>query len=126
MNTDKSKGIEIPIAAIDTFQRKAAGAAGFSFLFAMALLVIANYGINFRLIIPNNAVDTAGNIMAHETLFRINIVCNLIYVVTVLVMLTTFYMILEPVNKNLAMVIFEMVLGLWLLLKGLPKSRVNC
>ena len=104
MNPEKSKGIEMPGIVIDPLQHKASRVAGFTFLFAMALVVIANYGINFRLIIPNNAVDTARNIIAHETLFRINIVCNLIYVVTIIVMLTALYVILKPVNKNLALV----------------------
>ncbi|MBI3365429.1 MAG: DUF4386 domain-containing protein [Ignavibacteriae bacterium] len=89
---------------IDESQRKTARVAGFTFLFAMAIVILANYGINFRLIIPGNAVDTARNIMAHETLFRINIACNLIYVVNVVVLLTALYVILKPVNRNLALV----------------------
>ena len=89
---------------IDESQRKAAKVAGFTFLFAMAIVVLANYGINFRLIVPGNAVDTARNIMAHETLFRINIACNLIYVVTVVALLAALYVILKPVNRNLALV----------------------
>ncbi len=92
------------LSTIDEPQRKAAKVAGFAFLFAMAIVVIANYGINFRLIIPGNAVDTARNIVAHETLFRINIACNLIYVVTVVVLLAALYVILKPVNRTLALV----------------------
>lgn len=89
---------------IDESQRKAARLAGFTFLFAIAIVVIANYGISFRLIVPGNAVDTARNIMAHETLFRLNIACNLIYVVNVVVLLSALYVILKPVNRNLALV----------------------
>ncbi len=73
------------IDAFDEAQSKAARVAGFTFLFGMAIVVLANYGINFRLIVPGNAVDTARNIMAHETLFRINIASNLIYVMNVVV-----------------------------------------
>lgn len=62
---------------LDASRGKAASVAGFAFLFAIALVVIANYGINFRLIIPGNSADTARNILAHETLFRLNIACNL-------------------------------------------------
>ena len=54
----------------------------------MAIVVLANYGINIRLIVPGNAAETARTIMAHETLFRINIACNLIYVVSLVVLLT--------------------------------------
>lgn len=91
-------------STIDESQRKAARVAGFTFLFAIAIVVLANYGINFRLIVPGNAVDTARNIMAHETLFRINIACNLIYVVNIVVLLAALYVILKPVNRNLALV----------------------
>ncbi len=92
------------ISTLDESQRKAARVAGFTFLFAMAIVVFANYGIAFRLIVPGNAVDTARNILAHETLFRINIACNLIYVVNVLVLLAALYVILKPVNRSLALV----------------------
>ena len=92
------------ISTVDESQRKAAEVAGFTFLFAMAIVVLANYGINFRLIVPGNAAETARNIMAHETLFRINIACNLIYVATVVVLLAALYVILKPVNRNLTLV----------------------
>ncbi|GAA0710328.1 DUF4386 domain-containing protein [Dokdonella soli] len=89
---------------IDESQRRTARVAGFTFLFAIAIVILANYGINFRLIVPGNAAETARNIMAHETLFRLNIACNLIYVVTVVVLLAALYVILKPVNQNLALV----------------------
>ncbi len=85
-------------------QRNAARVAGFALLSAMAIVVIANYGIVFRLIVPGNAAETARNIMAHELLFRINIACDLIYVVNVVVLLAALYVILKPVNRNLALV----------------------
>jgi hypothetical protein len=104
MNSKKSEGKEMTISTIDQSQRKAARVTGFAFLFAIVIVVIANYGINFRLIIPGNAVDTARNIMAHETLFRINIACNLIYVVNIMVLLSALYVFLRPVNQNLALI----------------------
>jgi hypothetical protein len=90
--------------AIDESQRKAARVVGFTLLFAIAIVVLANYGIAFRLIVPGNAVDTARNIMAHETLFRINIACNLIYAMNVVVLLAALYVVLKPVNPGLALV----------------------
>lgn len=92
------------ISLFDESQRKAARVAGFAFLFAMAIVVIANYGISFRLIVPGNAAETARNIMANETLFRINIACDLIYAATVVVLLAALYVILKPVDRNLALV----------------------
>ena len=91
-------------SAIDKSHRNAAGVSGFTFLFAIAIVVAANYGINFRLIVPDNATETARNIMAHETLFRINIACNMLYVVTIIVMLSSLYIVLKPVNQNLALI----------------------
>ena len=99
----RTGGIDLTISALDESQRKAARVAGFTFLFAIAIVIISNYSVSFRFIIPDNAVDTAQNIMAHETLFRINIVCNLIYLVTLIVMFTSLYVILKPVNKNFAL-----------------------
>jgi hypothetical protein len=90
-------------STIDKSQRKAAKVAGFTFLFAIAIVVISNYSITFRFITPDAAV-TAGNLIANQTLFRINTVCNLIYLVTVIVMLSSLYVILKPVNKNLALI----------------------
>jgi hypothetical protein len=92
------------IGVLDESQRKAARIAGFTFLFGMAIVILANYGISFRLIVPNNAVETARNILAHETQFRINIACNLIYVMNVVVQLVALYVVLKPVNRFLAMV----------------------
>ncbi len=70
----------------------------------MAIVVLANYGISFRLSVPGNAAETARNIMAHETLFRLNIACNLIYVINILALLTALYVTLKPVNRSLALV----------------------
>lgn len=90
------------INSIDHSQRKAAKVAGFTFLFAIAIVVFSNYSITFRFIVPD-AAETARNIIANQTLFRINIVSNLIYLITVIVMFTSLYVILKPVNKNLAL-----------------------
>ena len=92
------------ISTLNESQRKAARVAGFTFLSGIAIVVLANYGISFRLSVPGSAVDTARNILAHETLFRLNIACNLIYLVNVVVLLTALYVILKPVNRNLALV----------------------
>jgi len=104
MKSKKSEVIEMTINTINQSQRKAARVAGFTFLFAIAIVVFANYGISFRLSVPGNAAETARNIMAHETLFRINIACDLIYVMNIVVLLATLYVVLKPVNRHLALV----------------------
>lgn len=83
--------------------KKTARLTGFTFLFAIAIVIFSNYSVTFRFIVAD-AAETAKNIIANQTLFRINIVCNLIYLVTLIVMLTSLYGILKQVNKNLALV----------------------
>ena len=89
--------------SLDKSQSDAARLAGVAFLFSKVIVVIANFGISFRLSVPGSAVDTARNILANETLFRINIACNLVYVVTIVVLLSALYQILRPVNHSLAL-----------------------
>jgi hypothetical protein len=86
----------------DSTLKRTARLTGFTFLFAIAIVVFSNYSITFRFIVPD-AAETARNIIANQTLFRINIVCNLIYLVTLIVMFTSLYVILKPVNKNFAL-----------------------
>ncbi|MEJ2421203.1 MAG: DUF4386 domain-containing protein [Acidobacteriota bacterium] len=98
----------------DRIQSQAARVAGIALLLAIAIIVAANYGVSFRLIIPNNAVETARNIAAHETLFRINIACDLLYVVDLLVMAAALYVVLKPAGWILALagVLFRVVFAL--------------
>jgi hypothetical protein len=106
------------IDTIDNSQRTAARVAGFSGLFAMAIVVFANYALLNPLIVPGNAAETARNIVAHETQFRVIVICFLTYSATVVVLLTALYVILKPVNQGLAFVgaLFRLVFALlWLL-----------
>ena len=90
------------ISGIDQSQRTAARVAGFAYLITFATVVHVNFGIHDRLIVENNA-DTARNILAHERLFRIGIVGDLIYSAGVIVLLTALYVILKPVSRALAL-----------------------
>ncbi len=114
MNSKKAEGIEIATNVIDHSQRKAAKVAGLTLIFAIAIVVISNYSVTFHYIIPGNVAETARNIIANQTLFRIIIVCNLIYLVTLIVMFTSLYVMLKPVNKNLALaaVFFRLIYAL--------------
>ncbi|MBZ5568594.1 MAG: DUF4386 domain-containing protein [Acidobacteriia bacterium] len=56
-----------------------------------------------RLIVAGKAAETARNIMAHERLFRISIVCDLVYCAGLVVLLTALYVILKPVSRGLAL-----------------------
>lgn len=103
---------------IDKSQRTAAKVAGWSFLFTMVVVVFANYGLLNPLVVRGNAAETARNIVAHETQFRITVTCFLAYSAGVFVLLAALYVILKPVNPGLALVgaIFRLVFALlWLL-----------
>ena len=104
MNQKITKEIEQATGIIDWSQQKAAKVAGFTLIFAIALVIISNYSVTFRYVIPGNALETARNIIEHETMFRLNVASNLIYIITLVFLLTSFYVILKPVNKNLALV----------------------
>jgi uncharacterized protein DUF4386 len=94
------RAVETPVAKS---QRTAAKVAGFAYLVSFATVVAVNFGIFPRLIIRGNPAETARNILAHETLFRIGILGDMVYCVGVVVLLTALYVILKPVNQNLAL-----------------------
>jgi hypothetical protein len=96
------RGNEMSNITVDESQRKAAKVAGVAYLITFATVVYVNFGIHDRLIVGNNA-ETARNILAHERLFRIGIVGDLIYCAGVIVLLTALYVILKPVSRRLAL-----------------------
>jgi hypothetical protein len=111
------KKAEVTIRTIDESQRTAARIAGLAFPIAFATAVAVNFGIMFRLI-RDNPAETAGNIRAHETLFRIGVAGDVVYCVGVVVVLAALYVILKPVNQNLALLVAfgRLIHGLtWLL-----------
>ena len=103
---------------IESSQRTAAKVAGVSLLFSMVIVVFANYVLLNPLIVRGNAAETARNIMAHETQFRVALTCFLTYSASVIVLLAALYVILKPVDQGLALVgaLFRLVFAImWLL-----------
>jgi hypothetical protein len=91
------------ISTVDDSQRTAARVAGLACLVSFVTVVTVNFGIFARLIIRGNPAETARNILAHETLFRIGVAGDMVYCVGVVVLLTALYVILKPVSQNLAL-----------------------
>ena len=87
---------------IEPEQQTAAKVAGISYLLTFVAVVYVNFAIHGRLIVHNNAAETAKNILAHEQLFRIGIVGDLFYCVGVVVLLSALYVILKPMSRGLA------------------------
>lgn len=92
------------ISKIDNSQRTAAKVAGWSGLITFAIVVFGNYVLLNPLTVPGNAAATAQNIVAHETQFRLTVVCFLTYSLGVVVLLSALYVILKPINPGLALV----------------------
>ena len=102
---------------IDSSQRTAAKVAGVTGLLTFAVVVVGNYVLLNPLVVPRDAVATAQNIVAHQTQVRIAAVCFLTYSLGVLVLLTSFYVVLKPINPGLALIgaLFRLVFALlWL------------
>jgi hypothetical protein len=87
----------------DAIQRRWARVVGFSYLFALAPAVFAELYVSGRLIVSDNAIATAQNIIAHERLFRLGIASNLLVFATDVVLVTALYVVLERVNRRLAL-----------------------
>ena len=87
---------------IDSLQRKAARIAGFMFLFVL-IDVMLNWFLYSKLIVPENVIATANNIMTNELLFRIGMTNELLLSVGAIVLALALYITLKPVNTNLAL-----------------------
>jgi Domain of unknown function (DUF4386) len=115
---NKIAGAEMNVPPIDESQRKAARIAGICSLFAMIIVVCANYWLLNPLMVAGNAGQTARNIAAHELQFRIALTGFLTYSVTTVVLVAALYVIFRPVSLGLALVaaLFRLVFALlWLL-----------
>jgi hypothetical protein len=103
---------------IDNSQRTAAKIAGWSYLLSFAAVVFANYALLGPLIIPRNAVETAQNILAHPTQFRVALTLFLTDSVGAVVLAAALYVILKPINHYLALLgaLFRLAFAMsWLL-----------
>lgn len=90
-------------SSIDGSQRKAARIVGLAYPLSFVLVVSVNFGIFARLFVGGDPAQTARNILAHETLFRVGLAGNALYCIAVLVVTAALYVILGPVDRNLAL-----------------------
>src|SRR5467141_5432871 len=105
-------------STIDNSQRTAAKVAEVAGLLGFVLVVFGNYVLLEPLVIARNAADTARNILAHQTQFRVALTCFIAYGIGAIVLLTALYVILAPVNRGLALAgaLFRLVFAmLWLI-----------
>ncbi|MBW2290325.1 MAG: DUF4386 domain-containing protein [Deltaproteobacteria bacterium] len=90
--------------------------AGVAYLLIMICAVLSQAFVDSKLIVSGNDAVTGNNIVAHDTLFRFGIVGVLIIYASVVVLAHSLFVILKPVNQNLALLamllrIAEAILG---------------
>ena len=88
---------------VDQSQKRVAKVAGFMFLFSLIVPSLNWALVLSKLIVKDNAIATAKNIMANESLFRIGITIELIMAIGLVVLAVALYTILKTVNKSLAL-----------------------
>ncbi len=88
---------------VEKSQHKAAGVAGFMFLFSFIVPTLNWAFVLSKLNVPENVAATAKNIMANELQFRIGLSIELIMAVGLVVLALALYIILKPIGRNLAL-----------------------
>lgn len=91
------------IGRVDEAQRKAAMVVGCAYLSALLPAIFAEFYVRGRLVVFDNAAQTALNIATHERLFRLGIASNLAVFAVDVVLITALYVVLEPVDRGLAL-----------------------
>lgn len=94
---------ETVIPPIEPSQRTAAKVVGFLYLFQMATAIFGQSLVRDQLIVDGDATKTAANIIGAERLFRLSIAGDLVTYTGVIVLIWAFYVLVRPVNKNLAL-----------------------
>jgi hypothetical protein len=90
--------------------KKIARIAGLLYVIAFASVIVAE-SIRSNIIVPGDAATTANNIKNSDMLFRIAFVSDLTMITSGLFVALVLYILLSPVNKNLAslMVLFTSI-----------------
>ena len=84
-------------------QRKAARVVGLTYLGALAPAIFAEFYVRGQLVVSSDAAQTALNIVTHERLFRLGIASNLVAFALDVALITSLYVVLESVNRGLAL-----------------------
>ncbi|MDQ0919524.1 DUF4386 domain-containing protein [Paenibacillus sp. V4I5] len=77
--------------------------AGLGLLLMAVLAMFSNFSVLEGLIVPGDAAATASNIIANEMLFRSGFISFVIVLILDVLVAWALYVLLKPVNKNLAM-----------------------
>ena len=91
--------------------KKTARMAGFLYLAYFVTFFLADNGVHYTAVGPGDVAEIAHNIMASERLFRIGFVSFLLAAVFFLLSAWALYVLLKPVNKDLALLFVLLNLG---------------
>ena len=91
--------------------KKTARMAGFLYLIYMVVSIFPDVGVRSKLIVLGDAATTARNIMASALQFRIGFVVDLVGALLFLLTAWALYVLLKPVNKNIALLFLLLNLG---------------
>ena len=83
-------------------QRRAARMVGVAYLYSMAAWMFTVF-VRGRLIVGDDALQTAQNILAHESWFRVASATAVLTIAADLVRVVGLFLILAPVHRNLAL-----------------------
>ena len=103
-------GIETTNRIAEQSPRKTARMAGLFYLIFILTTVLATY-VRSQFIVSGDAATTAYNIVASQGLFRVGFVTELVSAVFFLLAAWSLYVLLKPVNKNLALLFLLLNLG---------------
>ena len=88
---------------VETSPQIYARIGGWLYLFIIVAGIFAEIFVKGKLIVSGDAAATAKNIMAHESLFRISVAVEQVWLVCAVAITVILYVLLRPVSKNLAL-----------------------
>lgn len=88
---------------IEISPQRYARIGGVLYLVIIAIDIFSELFVRGKLIVPGNATATASNIVAHELLWRTSIAVDFLMHVCDVPLMMILYVLLKPVNKNLAL-----------------------
>jgi hypothetical protein len=95
---------EPPATSRKASLNRAAVVGSIAYVLSFAVVIVAEFGVNGRLMAPGNPGVTAQNILAHEAQFHLGIVLDLMFCVATVVVVGAYYTVLEPFGRTIAIV----------------------
>ncbi len=93
------------ITASETSPQTYARLGGLLYLIIIVAGIFGELFVRGKLVVMGDAAATANNIMAAESLWRIGITGDLVMHICDVFLMVIFYVLLKPVNKNLALLV---------------------